>query len=378
MGLIKTIVIKSTLNCNLRCNYCYEFKRNGVNIHNQISSEQIEALVIRVAKLFPESHILWMLHGGEPFINGIDYYDKFCAVLKKANSQYNVDFKTAIQTNATLLNEKWIDTISEHSDLLSERILSISIDGPKDINDLARVTPNGTSTFETLEQVFELLNKTDLKYTTISVVGSHNKDKWREVYEFIKSLNPTFSKFIPCYNYDQTGKLENLGITPMDYAWFMSQMFDIWLKDEDTDLLIDPFLTIIRKIEGKESKWCEYRKDKCEHFVSIYPTGEMWLCDTYNQETMSKYALLGNVFQLDDSHLLRALNDPTSECDYDALYHHLSLKCEKCDYYQYCAGGCIPMRYDMIQKSHRLYEEYCEGRQYLIDYIKNAINQTKE
>ncbi|MBQ9214233.1 MAG: radical SAM protein, partial [Bacteroidales bacterium] len=148
MNLIKTIVIKSTLNCNMRCNYCYEFKRQSVNVHNQISSEQIEALVIRVAKLFPESHILWMLHGGEPFINGIDYYDKFCKALTIANSQYNVDFKTAIQTNATLLNQKWIDKITEYGDLLSERILSISIDGPKEINDLARVTKNGTSTFE--------------------------------------------------------------------------------------------------------------------------------------------------------------------------------------------------------------------------------------
>ncbi|MBQ3689215.1 MAG: radical SAM protein [Bacteroidales bacterium] len=361
----------------MRCNYCYEFKRDVVNVNNQISSEQIEKLIERVAQLFPESHILWMLHGGEPFINGIDYYDKFCKALKSTNLQYNVDFKTAIQTNATLLNEKWIEKIAEHSDLLSERILSISIDGPKEINDLARVTLKGASTFEILEKVFEMLNKSQLKYTTISVVGKHNKDKWSEVYKFIKSLRPTFSKFIPCYNFDSHGYTEKLGITPMDYAWFMTQMFDIWIKDIDTDLLIDPFVTIIRKISGKEAKWCEYRKDKCEHFISIYPNGDMWLCDTYNQETMSQYANMGNIFLLSDDDLKTNLENPLSKCDYNVLYHHITARCRDCEYDKYCAGGCIPMRYDLMQKSHNIYEEYCNGRKFLIDYVKNAVNQTK-
>lgn len=378
MDFVKTIVVKSSLNCNLRCNYCYEFKRNEINLKHQISIEQIETLLKRVALLFPNSHILWMLHGGEPFVNGMDYYERFCKALKEINSSCNVEFKTAIQTNATLLNEKWIEKIVEYSDLLSERVLSISIDGPKDINDLARVSQNGQSTFETMLRVFELLKQSSVKYTTISVVGSHNKDKWNQVYEFIKSLQPSFAKFIPCYNFGTSGKTERLGITPMDYAWFMSNMFDTWVKDIDNSLLIDPFVTIMRKISGKKSMWCEYREDKCEHFVSIYPTGDMWLCDTYNQETMSKYAHIGNVFQLNDDDLKQILENPLYKCDYDALYHHITAKCRNCDYMKYCAGGCIPMRFDIMQKSHKLYDEYCEGRQYLIDYIKNAVNQTNE
>lgn len=360
----------------MHCNYCYEFNRNNVNIHKKISSNQIEDLVFRVAKIFPESHILWMLHGGEPFINGIDYYNTFCQTLRRANDEYNVDFKTAIQTNATLLDEKWIEIISKHSDLLSERILSISIDGPKEINDLARISKDGSSSFETLESVFKMLNKSQINFTTISVVGNHNKDKWCEVYSFIKSLNPVFSKFIPCYNIDSQGKTEKLGITPMDYAWFMTQMFDIWIKDVDSDFLIDPFVTIIRKISGKESKWCEYREDKCEHFVSIYPTGEMWLCDTYNQATMSKYAYIGNIFLLDDNDLQKSLENPLSQCNYDVLHHHITASCSHCDYYKYCAGGCIPMRYDLMQKSSKIYKEYCDGKKYLLDYIINAVNQT--
>ena len=371
MDLIKTIVIKSSLNCNLRCNYCYEFRRNEVDVRKQISIDKIEDLMKRFAILFPKSHILWMLHGGEPFINGVDYYERFCQIMKQLNKDYDVEFKTAIQTNATLLNERWIDVIEKYNDLLSERILSISIDGPKNINDKSRITKNGDSTFDTMMSVFAMLKKTDLKYTTISVVGAHNKDDWKSVYDFIKSIEPTFSKFIPCYNYDSNGRLEK----PMDYAWFMTNMFDMWINDSESNLFIDPILTIIRKLSGKTSQWCEYREDKCEHFISIYPNGDLWLCDTYNQDTMKKYALLGNVFSMNDRELTALLTGPTTQCDYDALYHNLNSKCQNCEYYKYCTGGCIPTRFDLMSKSNVLYNEYCQGRKFLINHIKNAVDQ---
>lgn len=376
MSLIKTIVVKSSLNCNLRCNYCYEFNRRNVDFNKHISSSQLDNIIKRIATLFPNSHILWMLHGGEPFVNGIDYFERFCESLKYANSNMNVDFKTAIQTNATLLNAEWISVIEKYSDLLSERILSISIDGPKHINDLSRVNPKGESTFQKMLDVFDLLKKSDLKYTTISVVGSHNKDEWKSTYDFIKHIAPSFSKFIPCYNINEKGYVEKLGITPMDYAWFMTNMFDLWIEDSDNDLLIDPFLTIIRKLSNKDSMWCEYRNDKCEHFVSIYPNGDLWLCDTYDQESMKKYANLGNIFQQTDEELHRVLCEPTSICGYDALYNNVISKCKNCNIYEFCSGGCIPMRYGLSQKSNTLYEEYCKGRRYLIEHIKKAISQT--
>lgn len=106
MGLAKTIIIKSNMNCNLRCKYCYEFNRNG-NIYDSSIFDiyQLCSFIERMAQVFPDSKILWMLHGGEPLINGLDYFNTFVECIKRVNNEYDVEFKIALQTNATLLND---------------------------------------------------------------------------------------------------------------------------------------------------------------------------------------------------------------------------------------------------------------------------------
>lgn len=75
MGLAKTIILKTTTDCNLRCRYCYEFDRNGdIYVGKRIRSNQLETLITRTARLFPNSRILWMFHGGEPVLNGVAYF----------------------------------------------------------------------------------------------------------------------------------------------------------------------------------------------------------------------------------------------------------------------------------------------------------------
>ena len=92
MSLAKTVIIKSNMNCNLRCKYCYEFNRNG-EIYNKavLTPEQLEKFIERTASLFPNARLLWMLHGGEPLINGIEYFKKFIAVIRRMIKKYSVE-----------------------------------------------------------------------------------------------------------------------------------------------------------------------------------------------------------------------------------------------------------------------------------------------
>ena len=94
MGLIKTIVLKTTLDCNLRCSYCYEFKRDEYEDLNltSMSIEFLCGLIEKFAILFPDSKILWMFHGGEPLLKGKKFFNEFCSKLVEVNSKYNVLF----------------------------------------------------------------------------------------------------------------------------------------------------------------------------------------------------------------------------------------------------------------------------------------------
>ena len=223
-----------------------------------------------------------MFHGGEPTIIGLEYFKKFIGTLRATNKNFDVNYKFAIQTNGTLLNENWIEIIEKNLDLMSERVISLSLDGTQEINDKARVTRNEKSSFKNVVDAMEIINRSEINYTTISVVGQHNLNRAEEVYGIIRSFKPKMSKFIPCYNFDENGNVEMLGIRPTEYANFMCKIFDLWMKDRtsktDEDFVIDPIATIISTLVNVPVTWCEYRDGKCDNFTSIYPDGGLWLC----------------------------------------------------------------------------------------------------
>lgn len=378
MSLAKTIIIKSNMNCNLRCKYCYEFNRNGNTYDSTVFDiNQLCYLIERMAQVFPDSKILWMLHGGEPLINGLDYFNTFVECIKRVNREYGVEFKIALQTNATLLTDEWIKALEDNIDLLSERIVSVSIDGTKEINDQARLSQSGKSSYNMVLDTIERLRKSSLVYTTISVVGEHNIDKPDEVFSFIKSLGSNLCKFIPCYNYDNNGTPELLGIKPSDFAEFMCRIFDLWMHDlpkQDEWFVIDPIATIVSKLSGTFVTWCEYRQEKCDNFVCLYPDGELWLCDTFNHDSMRENAFLGNIKSISDEVLIKSFSSPSSVCNYEDFYNSMRVNCRNCDIAEYCCSGCLPCRAEMQRCSNELFNDYCKAKHRLINHIKEGVS----
>lgn len=380
MRLEKTIVLKPTLGCNLRCGYCYEFNRNETaHEAHRLRIEEVEALILRTARLFPGARVLWMLHGGEPLLNGQDFFDRFAEAIRKANRDHGVAFSLAVQTNATLLTDEWMAALEANADLMSERVISISIDGPRAYNDLARRTRQGESAFVPTMEAVARVQASSLDFTTISVVGAHTVGHPEEVYRFIQSLRPTFSKYIPCYNFASDGTPEKLGITPLAYATFMCRLFDLWMHDLPRTSaahapVIDPIVTILATLTRTPVTWCEYRKEKCDNFTAVYPNGELWLCDTFDHATMREAAFLGNVRELSDEVLVRALTQPCQACAYARFYQEATRACAACPVQSACQGGCIANRMALRERSERLFREHCEAKRQLIRHIEAGLS----
>lgn len=380
MQLAKTLVIKPTMNCNLRCGYCYEFIRNGTTYCEEtMNVEQLNDIVWRVARLFPDSKILWMFHGGEPLLQGPEYLEKFTSCIREVNSSFPVDYKIALQTNATLLSDKCIKILEDNADLLSERIVSISIDGPKEINDITRHSISGESPFAEIEKAIYKVKNSELVFSTISVVGTHNVRKPKEVFEYMKKLGANLCKFVPNYNSDSNGNPEKFGIRPLEFAKFMCEIFDFWMHDlpnqnENTKMVIDPIASIVCSLTESIVTWCEYREEKCSNFTCIYPNGEMWLCDNFIHESMKDTAYVKNIFEVSDEELKTVLLTPSKECGFDSFYNKAMEKCADCEIYGFCKGGCLPTHNEMLKKSEDLYKEYCEAKKLLINYIKRGVD----
>jgi uncharacterized protein len=146
---LQTLVVNVTNQCNLSCTYCYEYGEDKiVETENGrqpkfMSEETARASVdfmLRESRDNPTAHMTFF--GGETLMNfpvlksTMQYARRRAAELGK-----DVDF--SLTTNATLLRPEIIEFLAEN------RVgVTISIDGPEEIQDKFRVFKNGRGSYE--------------------------------------------------------------------------------------------------------------------------------------------------------------------------------------------------------------------------------------
>ena len=104
MSDLLTAIVKPTHNCNLACTYCY------IDPNAEAGRMNTKTLVNMTNQLVNTSgkdriRVIW--HGGEPMLMGRDFYEEAIAIQKK--SKKNKLIENSIQTNGTLIDEKFLD-----------------------------------------------------------------------------------------------------------------------------------------------------------------------------------------------------------------------------------------------------------------------------
>jgi uncharacterized protein len=146
---LQTLVVNVTNQCNLSCTYCYEYGEDKiVDTENGkqpkfMSEETARASVdfmLRESRGNPTAHMTFF--GGETLMNfpvlksTMEY-----ARCRAAEEGKQVDF--SLTTNATLLRPEIIEFLADN------RVgVTISIDGPEDVQDKFRVFKNGMGSYD--------------------------------------------------------------------------------------------------------------------------------------------------------------------------------------------------------------------------------------
>ena len=146
---LQTLVVNVTNQCNLACTYCYEYgedkivdTENGKQpkfMSEETARESVE-FALRESRDNPHAHITFF--GGETLMN-FPVLKSTIAYARRRAAEVGKDIDFSLTTNATLLRPDVIEFLAD------ERVgVTISIDGPEEMQDKFRVFNNGAGSYD--------------------------------------------------------------------------------------------------------------------------------------------------------------------------------------------------------------------------------------
>jgi len=176
--LLNNVLFISSENCNLRCKYCFveHGRYNGKTDTKNMDLETYIDSIRYALHRYPKGIKSIGFFGGEPLLN-FDTIKEFVlwyeeSVLNKNKDLYRTKF--GIVTNGTLANADVINFLIEH-----DIAVTLSIDGPKDVNDSARVMVNGESSYDIIFNNLDLWSNDKLTLGIEATINNYHIKNYR-------------------------------------------------------------------------------------------------------------------------------------------------------------------------------------------------------
>lgn len=130
--------------CNLNCEYCFYLEKTalfGPDEKYRMSDDVLSTFITSYITTQPTPVVAFVWQGGEPTLMGIDFFKQVIKLQKVFAGRKTIT--NSLQTNGTLLTEKWCRFLKKHNFMVG-----ISIDGPKEVHDRFRRDRKGNGTFD--------------------------------------------------------------------------------------------------------------------------------------------------------------------------------------------------------------------------------------
>jgi uncharacterized protein len=147
------LVVNVSQDCNLRCRYCYAGGGAYGGSRGLLDLARGREFVDYFLTAFGGIRSI-QFFGGEPFLN-VAVLDGLCAhALERSEAAGLPPPRLSVVTNGTILSEAILATIRARA--LS---VTVSLDGPKAVNDLQRVTPSGAGSYERVVETIRTMKR---------------------------------------------------------------------------------------------------------------------------------------------------------------------------------------------------------------------------
>lgn len=329
------VILKTVERCNLNCSYCYFFNGGDESFKKhppfikEVVIEQVTRFLLSGIKDLGITKIFIAFHGGEPTLQPLSQFESMCSYfLKELSPHAEVGF--GIQTNGTLISDRWIESFSKFN-----VSVGVSLDGPKEYNDLERVDHKGKGSYDAVRAGIDRLHAATalnkIKEIGILCVIDPRKDP-RVIYRhFVDDLKISRMDFLlPDFTHD------DFKGSSRAYGEYLCSLFDEWMKDNNPKITIRILESIIRILGGKESFLVSVGpQTKHVYALTISSNGELSPDDTLRGANRGQLMQISNVW----NHSFKDFFDMP-------IFHALNLSksvlpetCSNCCWQKICGGG---------------------------------------
>ena len=180
--------------CNLDCTYCYYLERSARSPRRGkevMPAVLLERYIRQHLEAATGTDVLFSWHGGEPILAGIGFY-RLAVGLQERYKRTGVTVINGIQTNGTLLDQKWCEFLRQAS-----FIVGVSVDGPAHLHDHFRLSKDGRPTHSRVMHGYAMLLRYGIPVEVLCVVNAVNVDYPLELYRYFRETGARYLTFLP-------------------------------------------------------------------------------------------------------------------------------------------------------------------------------------
>lgn len=333
--------------CNLDCGYCYYLSKKNLfprGEHFRMSPDTLRSYVSGFIAASPGPEVPFVWHGGEPTLAGLPFYRRVVELQR----EYLPKGWTAtnnLQTNGTLLDQRWCRFLAEH-----QFTVGISIDGPARLHDAARPGRVGQGSQEDAVRGFRLLREHGIDPDVLCTINRHNVGAPGEVYRFFLDLGVRWLQFLPIVAPEPVSA-EAMGA-------FLCTIFDEWVRHDVTRIGVQNFLEPMLAASGGQATLCVLAPT-CGRALAVEHDGSVYSCDHF----------VDPAHRLGDVADLPSLAASTRQIQFGQDKRDtLPRTCRECPVLSLCNGGCPKDRREGVN-------DLCAGYLRFFTHIRPTVER---
>lgn len=362
---ITSFLVKVASRCNLDCDYCYVYHhadQGWRSMPRLLSTEDQRTFAARLAEYAREASLtecVVVLHGGEPLLAGSDSLVGFASELRNSLAGLT-RVSVGMQTNGVLLSSQILEQL-ERADIS----VSLSLDGPKEANDLHRKSRKGRSSFGQAMRGLELLKARPKVFAGVIAVIDPSVSP-QTLFEFFDAHRPPKLDFLlPDAHHDRPPP--GRSAEPYLYRDWLLEAFDLWF-DYYPHLPVRTFEALLDSAAGLPSGTDAFGLGDVS-LLTVETDGTYHDLDVLKVVGAGATRLTGSVR---DTSIASIARSPQIAAHQRLLRKEgLSGKCQACPVVDVCGGGSLPHRHGAQGFDHP--SVYCDELFALISHVRARL-----